>query len=469
VATIDHPVTAHPDPGDQLFGLPQLAGPRAGRWEGWFGPDQGLRPRPVDVLLAAAIAFVQVAGTVLYSEDEPNRWAFDALACVPLTVGPAALLFRRRWPEAAVLVTFAAAAGYAATGYPRGPAGLPAFMFALVSAIMMGRSALAWRVLLVAYPAFTLLPSLVPDEVEKARSLAGTAANLVWLPLVPAASEIARVRLERRAERARTAQEEARRRASQERLLIARELHDVLAHNISLINVQSGVALHLLDERPEQARPALQAINEASEEALGELRSVLDVLSRGLGDDGTTGGAGAWVPRSPTAGVRELDGLVRRTRAAGLDVDLDVEGEVRPVPAGVDLAAFRIVQEALTNVVRHAGGDARATVRLRYLPGELVVQVDDDGRPSEAATGSAGSGPSGGSAGSGGSGQSGGSGRTSGPGRSGGSDTVRSGAGRGIAGMRERVHALGGTFAAGPRPGRGFRVRARFPLEEGAG
>jgi signal transduction histidine kinase len=118
---------------------------------------------------------------------------------------------------------------------------------------------------------------------------------------------------------------------------------------------------------------------------------------------------------------------------------LAVEGEAGPVPAGVDLAAFRIVQEALTNVVRHAGGDARATVRLVYAPAELVVQVDDDGRGASQAAG--------------------------GPG---GSTTVGKGVGRGIAGMRERAHALDGTFAAGHRPGRGFRVRARFPLQDGA-
>jgi len=440
VATIDRTATARPALGDRVPGRAWPANPRTASWRGWFAPARGLRPRPVDVVLALAIAFIQIAGTIVYSHDEPpSPWAFDALACMLLIAGPVALLFRRRWPEAMLVVAFAAAAGYAASGYPRGPAGFPAFGFAAVSAIMMGRRAFTWGVLVVAYAAFTWLPSVIPDEVEKARGLADAAANLIWLPLVGAASEIARIRLERRAERAHAAREEARRRASEERLLVARELHDVLAHNISLINVQSGVALHLLDERPEQARPALEAINEASEEALAELHSVLDVLSRGLGEDGARGEPGAWAPHVPTAGLRDLDGLLRRTRAAGLDVRLAVEGEARSVPAGVDLAALRIVQEALTNVVRHAGGGARATVRLVYAPAELVVQVDDEGRGADpAARGSAGS-------------------RTAGK-----------NVGRGLAGMRERVHALGGTFAAGPRPGRGFRVRAQFPLQDGA-
>jgi signal transduction histidine kinase len=441
VATTDRSAIARPGLGDGVLERARPASRWDGWWRGWFAPARGLWPRPLDVLVSLVIAVVQVAGTITYSQDEPpSPWAFDAFACIPLVAGPVALLFRRRWPEGTLVVAFAAAAGYAAGGYPRGPAGFPAFGFAVASAIMMGRSSFAWRVLVVAYAAFSWLPSLLPDEVEKARGLVGAATNLAWLPLVGAASEIARSRLERRAERAQVEREEARRRASEERLLIARELHDVLAHNISLINVQSGVALHLLDERPEQARPALEAINEASEETLAELHSVLDVLSRGLGEDGARGESGAWPPHVPTAGLRDLDGLVRRTRAAGLDVHLAVEGEARSVPAGVDLAALRIVQEALTNVARHAGGDARATVRLVYAPAELVVQVDDDGRGVESASGR----------------------------RSKDADRQLRRSGRGIAGMRERVHALGGTFAAGPRPGRGFRVRAQLPLQDGA-
>jgi signal transduction histidine kinase len=424
VATIDLAV-AGPGPAraGSGAGVGADAGAGADWWRDWFGPARGLRSRAVDALLASAIAVVQVAGTIIYSQDEPSPWELDALALAFLISGPVALLFRRRWPEATLAVTFLAAAGYAATGYPRGPAGAPALAFALVSAIMTGRRVFAWAVLVAAFAALSALPYVNPDEVEEDRSVVGTAVNLMWLPLVGAAGEIARIRLERRAERAHTAREEARRRASEERLLIARELHDVLAHNISLINVQSGVALHLLGERPEQARPALEAINKASEQALGELSSVLDVLGRGINEPGA--------PRSPTAGLRELDDLVRRTRAAGLDVDLSVEGESRPVPAEVDLAAFRIAQEGLTNVVRHAGGGARATVRLLYGPAELVVQVDDDGRGAGPATEDGGG-----------------------------------GSGRGIAGMRQRVHALGGTFAAGPRPGRGFRVRAVFPLQD---
>ena len=214
-------------------------------------------------------------------------------------------------------------------------------------------------------------------------------------------------------------EEESRRRASEERLRIARELHDALGHHISLINVQAGVALHLMDERPEQARTALSAIKQASKEALTELRSVLDVLRQ----------VDEQAPRTPTPTLARLEELISQSVAAGLDVRAETQGEVRPLPFGVDVAAYRIVQEALTNVARHAG-PAAATVRIAYGERDVTVQVEDDGRGP----------PSHGS----------------------------SGSGKGLLGMRERVATLGGELEAGPRPDGGFRVRARLPLE-GAG
>ena len=376
-----------------------------------------LGERWVDILIAVALAILQVGATAAAGHNQPERTSLGAAGIALLLAGPAALLVRRRWPEAALAVAFAADLAYWLTDYPRGPAGFPSLIFAFVYAVLAGRRAFAWGTLAVGYVAFTVLPPLLGQESWSVGRALGLAA---WLLVLGTGAEILRTRRERRAELAHVQAEEARRRASEERLLIARELHDVLAHNISLINVQAGVALHLLDERPDQARPALAAIKDASKEALGELRSVLDVLRRG--EDGAN------APRAPTAGLRDLPGLVERTRAAGLDVALDVVGDQRPVPAGVDLAAFRIVQEALTNVVRHAG-DASARVRLDYGDDQLTVQVDDDG--------------------------------------TGASVPSRDDSGRGIAGMRERVQALSGTFHAGPRPGRGFRVRARFPIGVG--
>src|SRR5215472_631875 len=185
-------------------------------------------------------------------------------------------------------------------------------------------------------------------------------------------------------------------------------------HYLSLISVQSGVALNLNQQLPEQARAALDAVKQASKDALGELRSALEVLRQ----DGEP------APRSPAPALARLGDLVSQASAPGLEVTAETEGTVRPLPFGVDVAAYRIAQEALTNVARHAG-PATATVRVTYGVEDLTVQVDDDGRR---------------------------------PGR-----PVPAG-GTGIAGMRERAAALGGELYAGPRPGGGFRVRARLPL-----
>jgi signal transduction histidine kinase len=261
------------------------------------------------------------------------------------------------------------------------------------------------------------LAGIVPFIVVAELSEVLLAADPVDADRAWALAEVAMTGRQRRLAAERTRAEETRRRAGEERMRIARELHDVLAHNISLINVQAGVALHLMDEQPGQSRSALVAIKQASNDALGELRSVLDVLRQG--DEAE--------PRSPASGLAQLDRLVAGAGATGLAVRTRVEGRPRPLPAGTDLAAFRIVQEALTNVTRHAG-PATATVLVGYGEEELTVQVGDDGR---------------------------------GPASNG------AGQGNGIRGMRERAAALGGELTTGPRPGGGFRVLARLPLDDG--
>lgn len=188
-----------------------------------------------------------------------------------------------------------------------------------------------------------------------------------------------------------------------------------MAHNISLINVQAGVALHLIDERPEQARSALATIKDASRDTLREMRSVLGALRR-VDED---------LPRSPAPSLARIEDLVAKAAASGLQARVKVDGRVRKLPAGTDLAAFRIIQEALTNVARHSGR-TEARVHISYGDDELLVQVDDDGLVTGPASASDG--------------------------------------GNGIPGMRERAAALGGTLRAGSGPGGGFRVRARLPL-----
>jgi signal transduction histidine kinase len=228
---------------------------------------------------------------------------------------------------------------------------------------------------------------------------------------------------EQRAEEAeRTRDEVALRKAVEERLRIARELHDSLTHSISVIQVQAGVAAHLARKRGEEVPAALAAIQEASADASRELRATLGVL-RASDDSGCTG-------------LRQLEALIARARAAGLPVTVTVAGTERRLAPDVDQAAYRIVQEALTNVTRHAG-QACTTVHLQYGPGLLTVQVDDDGAASSAGLG--------------------------GPGGSGGTPGPQPTSGMGLIGMRERVSALGGRLDAGPRAGGGFRVLAELP------
>jgi signal transduction histidine kinase len=335
---------------------------------------------------------------------------------VLLAAGPVALVARHRHPVAVVVFVTATTLLYLLLSYPYGPVFL-SLIIALFTAVTSGYRLVGWLAAGALYVGhFGLGYLLGRPPALTLGVLVGVAA---WLLVVLVVAEVVRVGRERAAEAARVRAEEARRRASEERLRIARELHDVLGHNISLINVQAGVALHLMDEQPGQARTALTAIKQASNDALGELRSVLDAL-RQVDDE---------PPRTPTPGLAGLAGLVAKAKATGLPVRTEVQGTLRPLPVAVDLAAFRIVQEALTNVTRHAGG-ATATVRVAYGERDLTVQVDDDG--AGVAAGSA------------------------------------SGGGNGIPGMRERAVALGGELEAGPRPGGGFRILARLPLS-GAG
>jgi signal transduction histidine kinase len=382
-------------------------------------PDRGLfgivpPGRPTDVAVAALVAVAQLGLTTLAARRQPDRQALDLLAYLLLAVGPVALLWRRRSPAVVLAVVMASNVLYFGLGYPYGPAWL-ALIVAFWTAVTGGARRVAWATAVVGLAAYFTLAALL-DRVGPATA-ATIAAHLGWLLLVLSVSEIALAARQRRQAAERTRAEEARRRAGEERMRIARELHDVLAHNISLINVQAGVALHLMDEQPGQSRTALAAIKQASNDALGELRSVLDVLRQG--DEAP--------PRAPASGLAQLDSLVAGAGATGLEVRTRVEGLARPLPAGTDLVAFRIVQESLTNVTRHAG-PASATVLVRYGPDDLTVRVDDDGRGPVAATG---------------------------PGN-----------GNGIRGMRERVAALGGELTTGPRPGGGFRVQARLPIDE---
>ena len=262
------------------------------------------RRQAADAALAAAIAVVQVGATYLAGRHQTDHRSFDVAAGLLLAAGPAALVVRRRWPVPVLLAVFTSTLLYTALDYPRGPIFF-ALIAAFLTAALAGHRAVAWTVLGAGYVAFLLVGAVLLDEDPPGWiPAAGLAA---WLLVLAGIGEALRIRRVRAEEEARTREEEDRRRASEERLRIARELHDVLAHNISLISVQAGVALHLMDEQPDQARTALTAIKAASKDALGELRSVLDVLRQG--DEGP--------PRSPTAGLEDLDRLVSGAAAAG--------------------------------------------------------------------------------------------------------------------------------------------------------
>jgi signal transduction histidine kinase len=209
-----------------------------------------------------------------------------------------------------------------------------------------------------------------------------------------------------------------------ERARIARELHDVVAHNVSVMVVQADGAAYVLDAAPDQAKKALETISSTGRQALAEMRRLLGVLRTGEHQE-----AGEYVPQPD---VQQIEDLVEQCRGSGLPVDFKVEGTPRPLPSGVELTAYRIVQEALTNTRKHAGPDAGASVRLVYFDDGLGLLVEDDGKgaPHELY-------------------------------EEGGFD----GRGHGLIGMRERVGMVGGTLDAGPRPGGGFRISALLPLK----
>ncbi|MER0245120.1 sensor histidine kinase [Streptomyces sp. HSW2009] len=404
-----HPVGAAQPPGPWADEGPP--------WRPWSAPPSGRLPW----LSSLGLAFFQLVGTNFASVQQPDRAELDPLAVVLLVLGPLLLLFRHRYPRVTVFGTCAVATVYLAAGYPYGPIFFSVAL-ACFSAITAGHRRAAWGAVGLSWLAHALvshwLYRWLPPDGDGAAGWWQEMGIAAWVMVILALSELARVRREQvvreRGERAAA----ERRRADEEALRIARELHDVLAHSISVINVQAGVGLALLDQDPEQARAALTTIKGASKEALGEVRQVLDSLR-----------APGSAPRSPAPGLDRLRELTAQAATAGLQVETRHEGQRSGLPPGVDLAAFRIVQEALTNVIRHS--EARtARVTLRYERRALHLLIDDDGPASSTAGGRA-------DAGSG---------------------------GNGLVGMRERAAAFGGTVETGPRADGGFRVQAHIPL-----
>ena len=424
--------------------------------------------RLVDVgAFAAVLAAVEV---LVATGGGPGAHPLNTAAYVAGGILVLPVLLRHKWPLH-VLIACAVLLLFYYWFERRNISPAPLLWLPLYDAVVAG-----YLVVAIVIPAFYMSVGLFVVDASTHESLVSLASefllSIVVLALAVVLGDTIRSRKALAAEtadRLRLATEEreaeAAARVAQERLRIARELHDTVAHTMATITVQAGSALHLLDEgwaglggsppRGQQGRPgpaaraanggaagppagirdALVAIRDTSKGALTDMRATLGQL-RG-------GGADVDGAETRTAGLDRLESLSEAVRAAGAPVSVAIEGERVPLPPGVDHAAYRILQESLTNVLRHAGPDASAAVCLRYEPGALTIRVTDDGTGDE---GRAASGEGGG--GSGGS-----------------EDGTDGGSGHGLTGMTERAAAVGGQLSAGPRPGGGYEVTARLPVQ----
>ena len=365
----------------------------------------------------ALAGFLLFVGPVA-ARSVPGRRPLDALAMFLLAAAAISLVGWRSIRVVAFAASLAWTALFLGFGYSPGPIYLAPFAGMLV---LVARSR-----------ASTWVPAALVGAagLAVARSQSGwgvgmVAFVIVWLAATGLFAAGVRLRRGFQAEvesrelyEARSREEEVRRRAAEDRLRIARDVHDVVGHSLAVISLQAGVAEHLLKSHPDEAQRAVAAIRSVSKEALGQLRTELAQLR---GEDGAPAIAGAG------PGLAEVPALVDSLRAAGVSVELEVNSGGRRVPDVVSSVCYRIVQEALTNVARHAGPGTAAKVRLDATDDDLEIEILDDGRGSATTTSSTG--------------------------------------GQGLLGMRDRTAALGGRFAADNRPGKGFRVWAALPLQ----
>ncbi|MEU8177595.1 sensor histidine kinase [Microbispora hainanensis] len=383
-----------------------------------------------DAVLGGVVAVLLAGGTLL--PGSPNGPAqLGVVGYLLLVAGSVALAARRAMPVTALVVSGVCMLAYALRVQPETATAFP-LLITVFSAASAGRRVWAASVSAV-YLTGVLLVQLSDLGGGTPREVVDRVGLLVgWFVAANVAGVVSRQRKaylrqaeQRAVEAERTREEVALRRAGEERLRIARELHDSLTHSISIIKVQAGVAVHLARKRGDEVPPALLAIQDASADAMRELRATLEVL-REPGPDDAPGAARA----------DRIGELVERARSAGVPATLSISGTPRALPPEVDLTAYRIVQEALTNVARHAG-PASASVQVGYLPDTLVVRVEDDGVGSATP-------------------------------QHGTDETSRVGVG--LTGMRERVSALGGRLHTGPGADGGFTVHAELPLpvREGA-
>ncbi|MFD0053528.1 sensor histidine kinase [Streptomyces sp. NPDC127168] len=378
-----------------------------------------LHPLAADGLIAAALTTVAVLlGTEAVAQGwpalDPRAWSLVALLTLPLAL-------RTRAPVTVCLAVHVCWALYVTLGYwPVVGSFGPMLALYTVASLRPTRTAAACAALLAGVWVYA-------GVVAGAEAMASVVGQAVGFPLVLwrfgyVARRTADLTRRLRAEQA----DRARREVAEERVRIARELHDVVAHHIAVINVQAGLARFVFHSDARTARTALDTVEGASGEALAELRRMLGLLRA----EGVQGADGA-----PAPGLGQLDEMVTRVRAGGVRVELRTTGVPRPLPSGMQLCVYRVVQEALTNVLKHAPG-ADATVELAYRTGEVTVTVTDDGR-------------------------------TAGPREGADSDTIAERGGHGLIGMRERAKLYGGTIVVGPRGEGGFGVLLTLPTPLG--
>ncbi len=385
----------------------------------------GLRITVRQLVGLVAFEAFGIVGTIGAAHDAAaSTTRLNAVAFVLVTVAIAAAVFARLAPTAACAITLGLVLAYGLARFPGGPiyVAVPVVLYRAVDPDRPRRSLVLG---LVAFAAQIAGSAATNGFANLAQGIGGTVFSLGWIaaPLVLGHFlATRRAYVGSLAERARLAEqtrdEEAQRRVTEERLRIARELHDVLAHTISVINVQAGMAAHVMDTQPEQARQAMSTVRQTSREAMRELRNVLDVLREEP--------HGEQSPPPPAPGLAQLAALVATMTQAGLPTNLTTTGEQGELPPVVELAAYRIVQESLTNVLRHAHA-SRADVMITRTPGELRIEISNDGTAVLV--------------------EGNGSSR-----------------GHGITGMRERAASLGGHLEAGPQRGGGFRVEAVLPV-----
>ncbi|HEX5148218.1 MAG TPA: histidine kinase [Candidatus Limnocylindrales bacterium] len=389
-----------------------------------------LAPVVIDATIAFGLAAASLVSLFGGADDVGDQ---RPLSVFLLLMESLPLLFRRRYPIAILAITFGATLAHAGLA-PEGASVQEGFgsLVALYTVAERRDRRTSVALALVVALGFA---SLIIDRGGMPRGLQGLIQTELVVGLAWALGDLSRTRrlfaavLEDRTRLLEAEREDRARRAIvEERERIARELHDVVTHHVSVIVIQAGAGLRALDRRPEQARTALQAVDRTGREALADMRRMLGILGGPHGDDGGIRDA---VDRSPQPGLDRLGELVEQVRAAGSPVELSIEGERRPLDAGVELSAYRIVQEALTNVLKHAHG-ARARVDLRYGARALDITVTDEG----------------------------------GTGRRDLGEPAHEG--RGLIGMTERATLYGGTLEAGPTP-TGFRVAARLPTDIAAG